>query len=78
MKKKKNNAKLVVNIRQEMKKETMLQECFILTLLLCFNRLANRVIFPAEFVSSSLNTREVVLLILESKSKGKSKKREGC
>ena len=34
---------------QEINKETMHQECFIPTLSSCFDRLANSVIFPAEF-----------------------------
>ena len=46
---KKNNPKLAVNIMQEIEKETMHQECFILTLASCFDRLANSVIFAAEF-----------------------------
>ena len=49
MKEKKNNPKLAVDIMQEIERETMHQECFILTLLSCFDRLANSVIFPAEF-----------------------------
>ena len=72
VKKKKNNPKLAVNIMQEIEKETMQQECFIRTLSSCFDRLANSVIFPAEFASLSLNTREIVLLILEPKKQGKT------
>ena len=34
---------------QEIKKEIMHQKCFITTLSLSFNQLANGVIFPAEF-----------------------------
>ena len=49
MKEKKNNPKLTVNIVQEIEKEIMHQECFIPTLSSCFNRLANSVIFAAEF-----------------------------
>ena len=49
MKEKKDNPKLAVNLMQEIKKEIMHQECFIPTLSSCFNRLANSVIFPAEF-----------------------------
>ena len=49
VKEKKNNPKLAVNITQEIEKEIMHQECFILTLSSCFDRLANSVIFAAEF-----------------------------
>ena len=49
MKEKKNNPKLAVNIMQEIEKEIMHQECFIPTLSLCFNQLANSEIFAAEF-----------------------------
>ena len=49
MKEKKNNPKLAVNIMQEIEKEIMHQECFIRTLSSCFDRLANSVIFEAEF-----------------------------
>ena len=49
MKEKKNNPKLAVNIMQEMEKEIMHQECFMLTLNF---RLANSVIFEAEFYMS--------------------------
>ena len=38
---KKNNPNLAVNIMQEIEKEIMHQECFIPTLLPCFDRLAN-------------------------------------
>ena len=50
-KEKKNNPKLAVNIMQEIMKETtcMHQECFTAMLSSCFSRLANSVIFPAEF-----------------------------
>ena len=42
VKERKNSPMLAVNIMQEMAaKETMHQECFIPTLLLCFDRLAN-------------------------------------
>ena len=34
---------------QEVEKEIMHQECFILTLSSCLDQLANSVIFPAEF-----------------------------
>ena len=50
MKEKKNNPKLAVNIMQEIAKEIMHQECFILTLSSCFNRLA----FQPNFVFLSL------------------------
>ena len=53
----------------------MHQECFIQTLSSCFDRMANSVIFPGKiqlnFMSLSLNTREIVLLILEPKMQGK-------
>ena len=49
VKEKKNNPKLVVSIMQEVEKEIMHQECFILTLSSCLDQLANSVIFPAEF-----------------------------
>ena len=49
MKEKKNNPKLAVNIMQEIEKKIMHQECFIMTLLSCFDQLANSVIFEAEF-----------------------------
>ena len=50
VKEKKNNPNLAVNIMQEVEIEiNMPQECFILTLLSCFNQLANGAIFLAEF-----------------------------
>ena len=49
VKEKENNPKLVVNIMQDIEKEIMHQECFIPTLSSCFDRLANSVIFVAEF-----------------------------
>ena len=49
VKEKKNNPRLAVNIMQEIEKELCTKECFILKLLLCFDRLANGGIFPAEF-----------------------------
>ena len=50
MKEKKNNPKLAVNILQEIEKEIMHQEYFIPTLSLCFDQLANTVIFQLNFV----------------------------
>ena len=44
-----NKQFFLFGLMQEIEKETMHQECFILTLSLCFSRLANGVIFPAEF-----------------------------
>ena len=49
VKEKKNNPKLAVNIMQEIEKEIIHQEYFISTLSSCFDRLANSVIFAAEF-----------------------------
>ena len=49
MKEKKNNPKLAVNIMQEIEKKIKHQECLIPTLSLCFDQLANSVIFEAEF-----------------------------
>ena len=59
MKEKKNNCKLAVNIMQEIEKEiNMHQECFIPTLSSCFDRLANSVIFSAEFCVFVLHVQE--------------------
>ena len=49
MKEKKNNPKLAASTMQEIENEIIHQECFIPTLLLRFDRLANSVIFEAEF-----------------------------
>ena len=56
---------------QEIEKEISHQECFIPTLLSCFNRLANSVIFSAEFGVFVLQ-EEIVLLILKSKKQWKT------
>ena len=53
MKQKKNSPKPAINIMQEIEKEIIHQECFILTLLSCLDRLANGVIFQLNFVSLS-------------------------
>ena len=60
VKEKKNNPKLAVNIMQEIEREIECndQEWLILTLLSCFDRLANSVIFPAEFSVFVLQERE--------------------
>ena len=57
VKEKKNNPKLAVNIMQDVEKEIMHKECFIPTLSLCFDRLANSVIFLAEFCVFVLQER---------------------
>ena len=74
MKEKKNNPKLAVNIMQEMEKEIMHQECFMLSLNF---RLANSVIFEAEFcVFVSLSCKRDSLTNFRAQKARKNLRRE--